>query len=93
MKKCAIIGCRNTIKTAPEKRFFYAPREKGIRGLWIYTTGKNYQEKSNFVVCQDHFNVRFRKSVQDLNFKQLNDLLFFRCRKISTTLGRMVGLL
>ena len=56
-KKCSISGCYNTEFTVPSKKFFYAPRDAGQRGLWIFLTGKDYSQRSNFVVCEDHFNV------------------------------------
>lgn len=60
MRYCAITGCHNT-DADKSKRFFSVPKEGARKALWIYATGKELSANNKFVVCEEHFDVRFRK--------------------------------
>lgn len=66
MKKCAIFGCGSNSINHPEKKFFFVPKDQGTKGLWIHTTGKPYSIHTNFVVCDEHFDVSFSKPVNPI---------------------------
>lgn len=55
--KCALNGCANRAPNNAEKYFFSSPKPGERRELWIKSTGKTYGPKSNFRICEDHFDV------------------------------------
>lgn len=61
--KCAISECSNTMPKNPEKYFFFVPRPLEQRELWVKATGRTYSPKSNFRICEDHFDVSVTEKV------------------------------
>lgn len=51
---CKVVGCSNIRNRAPGVAFFYFPKDKSRRDLWITACGV---EKANYneVVCEIHF--------------------------------------
>lgn len=50
------IGCDNR-----DKYMFWAPRNQTQRELWMRAAGKTYSDKTNFQICEDHFDVSLVK--------------------------------
>ena len=64
-KYCIVPMCRNTSVTAPDKHFFFVPKNKKMRQKWCRVMGREERgnlrlsHKTSLSCCEDHFDVSF----------------------------------
>ncbi|CAH1991873.1 unnamed protein product [Acanthoscelides obtectus] len=60
-KYCMVPSCTNTTITAPDKYFFYVPKDPKIRKQWCRLMNRNAKiplsDKSTLYCCESHFNL------------------------------------